>query len=79
MKSKFVAIIDSEFVRDAQIMTDPNDDPDDEKSWVDCGGSGDPQVFLGIYEGTEEQARSLAAQEADVDEDIVTLIPVPAD
>lgn len=74
MNYKYVAIIDSEFVRDAQVCSDGN--YDDEDSWEDWGGSGDPQIFLGVYEGTEEQVKEIAAREASVSPEIVTLIQI---
>ena len=76
MHFKYVAIIDSEFVRDAQVMLDPDADPINEDAWEDWGGSGDPQIFLGVFEGTEEQAKQLAAESAGVSPEIVSLIQI---
>lgn len=76
---RYVAIIDEEFTRDMQLLSDVNADPDDDDNWEDWGGSGSAQVFLGIYSGSERTAKELAAQENGVSPEHVSLVPVPDD
>lgn len=73
---KYVAILDEEYTRDMQFLTNPDSDPHDDDSWKDWGGSGSPRVFLGIYQGSATDAKETAAQEHGLDVRAISLIPV---
>lgn len=75
---KCVAIIQDRYVRDAQVFSgDPaimESDPDWESNNCDVKY---PSLYVGIYEGTDENAiRDKAAESQGVHRDVITLIKV---
>lgn len=55
--NRYIAIVKSSAVRDAQVCKDAELDPT-ESEWFDIK---DPELYLGIFQGTREEARKKAA------------------
>lgn len=70
--SKYVALVNCIAVRDVQICASENIELL-EGEWQDFDGA---EVFLGIYEGTSEEALDAAAANWDISKSNIRLIEV---
>lgn len=74
VRSRYIACIRSESIRDAQYETTVDSDFLEDSEWI----SADEQpLFLKVIEAESElEARKIAAEYANVDESVIELIPI---
>lgn len=72
-KKKYVGLLVSNAIRDVQACKAEDPDIRDDDSWYDVE---DPELFLGIYSGTEAECRAAAAHFAMTHESNIRLVEV---
>lgn len=69
---KHIALTSSNITRDAQVYTGPEQYPSPiDEGWTDWN---DAQIYIGVYEGSEIDARRRAAKFAGINPESVVLI-----
>lgn len=71
---RYIALTSSSITRDAQVYAGPARDPHPlDEGWTDWN---EARIYIGIYEGTEDEARAWAARYAGIAPGSVELIPI---